>query len=1362
MNYQTTIIIIVLCIINGSSFCNAVTLKVCSETNISCMTFGKLLENYSVLQNNVTLEFEQSVHVVPVNVSWMYVFENVTNFTMKGIDSESATIDCANRASFGFINITVLNIFGIKFERCGVEITDRIMHRINSTVNLPLTIDPGLRVGIFVMNVKDLNFYEVSVKDSTGYGIIGINVLGQSKIRKSIIDRSNYEVKKKYLTKTFNCRKDSARCNGGNVLFIYTNFLHDIWPNCDSELPAELRNVSLIISNTNMSEGNNYYISDFGNAQGVAYRPTSGIKNLVSGGGMSLTLLQTSFPVNFMYTDSLLSSNAGFSGGNIYISIYSYSMSSKITIENLVLLLGNTLSSNKVSNPYNLPTPHYSGSGGGIYYEYGNYFRVSSNSSDSSCGKFRHLKYNIIFDKLQLIHNHALYGAGVCIKLHLSEVDNYQRINHNLIIGNSIFNANRGFFGVGLYINELQDKLIHPDAKTTNHCIPADEAFTTKLKNSIFTKQSTFKLYDTTFARKGDLESGSVIFLSSVQDTLTVQDVTVIQNRHCTGMLLMDSSIHCTKLLNITGNHNLANSNGGGGIAFIGRSYFTLHPNTMVIVSKNHARYLGGGIYIPSIQHYHFQPMCFFQVLPKSKVKYIDDINDYNASIKVFDNKATYGWNIYGGDLETCFLSFWDVDSIKAYNLFVETGNNTPTAPSRISSYANTICFCTKDERMNCDKRMKKVKAFPGQKFSIKVTPVGQLNGVTKSDGVKAIFSSNLDKYKNVSINLLPESNDKVGSSSCNTLSFTISLARKDFCSNSLSYSFNLIVQGVVEEYYWKKVQVEIQPCPSIYYNSLNSNTWKCTCMKILQKNGFECHNELIKKTEASAPTSYAGSRKNCIYVHRYCQPDYCNTSNINIYLNSNHQCINNRKGIMCGKCVDGYSLVLGSNRCVKCGNINLLLILAFIVIGILLVWSISFLNLSTSTGLINGIIFYANIVKINKDILYSSLSDDNPLVLLLAWLNLDFGFEVCLFNGMNEFYKTLLQFAFPIYLWLLSCFLIYMSRHYRITTKVFGRHSTQALATILLMSFTKLLNVVFKIFSPTQLHYECNDGKTGSKFVWWSDGTMSYGKNSYHIILLAIALLTTIFGIIPYFMLLVSSPCLQRMNHHKIFQKIAKIKPFLDAYEGPYNNSSQYWTGLLLIVRLGLITAFAFNVHGYPQLQLLLIIVTCTTLLFFTLTGKGIYRVHMLNNFEAIVLINLTLYVAIFQTILSLPNDEDKKSLYKKYTAYVSLSVFTTHFLIVVCYCALTRVLNACGIPLAENKFKKSIIIAACCIENLTTKHSSRETFIKRKISKRYMKNYNKLSDNQSNSYSDTDEEDMWRKSVDEYREPLLSHLSH
>ena len=60
---------------------------------------------------------------------------------------------------------------------------------------------------------------------------------------------------------------------------------------------------------------------------------------------------------------------------------------------------------------------------------------------------------------------------------------------------------------------------------------------------------------------------------------------------------------------------------------------------------------------------------------------------------------------------------------------------------------------------------------------------------------------------------------------------------------------------------------------------------------------------------------------------------------------------------------------MLGSSRCGECSNTYLALLLPFAAAGIALVVFMSILRLTVATGMINGIILYANIIQVNKDI---------------------------------------------------------------------------------------------------------------------------------------------------------------------------------------------------------------------------------------------------------------------------------------------------------------------------------------------------------------------------------------------------------
>ena len=63
-------------------------------------------------------------------------------------------------------------------------------------------------------------------------------------------------------------------------------------------------------------------------------------------------------------------------------------------------------------------------------------------------------------------------------------------------------------------------------------------------------------------------------------------------------------------------------------------------------------------------------------------------------------------------------------------------------------------------------------------------------------------------------------------------------------------------------------------------------------------------------------------------------------------------------------------------------------------------------LNLTVATGTMNAVVFYANVIAVNRSILLT-FHKRNVLTVLLAWLNLDLGLDVCYYKGLDTIAKT-------------------------------------------------------------------------------------------------------------------------------------------------------------------------------------------------------------------------------------------------------------------------------------------------------------------------------------------------------------------
>ena len=173
--------------------------------------------------------------------------------------------------------------------------------------------------------------------------------------------------------------------------------------------------------------------------------------------------------------------------------------------------------------------------------------------------------------------------------------------------------------------------------------------------------------------------------------------------------------------------------------------------------------------------------------------------------------------------------------------------------------------------------------------------------------------------------------------------------------------------------------------------------------------------------------TVYENSLYRGLLLHNSrCPFDFCVETAVEFSLEDpDIQCNRNHSGILCGSCQEESSIALGTLHCFSCSNAYLALILVFALAGIVLVAFLLLLQLTVAYGtIINGLVFYANVVQVNRDIFFPP-GATNILTIFIAWLNLDLGLETCFYDGLNAYAFISLQFVFPFYIWFLVRFII-------------------------------------------------------------------------------------------------------------------------------------------------------------------------------------------------------------------------------------------------------------------------------------------------------------------------------------------------
>ena len=291
-------------------------------------------------------------------------------------------------------------------------------------------------------------------------------------------------------------------------------------------------------------------------------------------------------------------------------------------------------------------------------------------------------------------------------------------------------------------------------------------------------------------------------------------------------------------------------------------------------------------------------------------------------------------------------------------------------------------------------------------------------------------------------------------------------------------------------------------------------------------------------------------------------------------------QCDLNHTGLLCGACAANNSLMLGSSQCQFCPNTYLALLLPFAAAGVALVVFLTSLRLTVVTGTLNTIILYANIVQVKRGLFFSP-NARNLLTVFLAWMNLDLGFQTCFYDGLDAYALTWLQFAFPLYVWFIIGLIIFISRYSITVSKLIGSNPIAVLATLLLMSYTKILKIIIEVYSYENLDYPHN-----MTVVWLKDANVPFVK-SKHLFLTVVTSLVLVFLFLPYTLLLFLGYKLYRFTGKKHWRWLNRLKPLLDSYYAPYKNHTRYWTGFLLLVRCALYIVFSVSSASNSRLTI-------------------------------------------------------------------------------------------------------------------------------------------------------------------------------
>ena len=698
---------------------------------------------------------------------------------------------------------------------------------------------------------------------------------------------------------------------------------------------------------------------------------------------------------------------------------------------------------------------------------------------------------------------------------------------------------------------------------------------------------------------------------------------------------------------NVTFQRNSAQQ--GGALKLVS-TQLGLFPGAQIKFEDNHADDVGGAIYVESTSTLYeandpnTNVECFYQFpsLLNPPVRY---------SVIFINNTATNGGeHIYGASVMSYCIVFDNIpedhdyiirsndDDIQRYFQFDEqTVSPVSSNPSRVC-IINEASTSDRPPSEHCADKSQIFKthtAFPGEKFQLNAILTGAEFG-TATGAVYANFLPRVDSERKIG-HLSPSYQDSQRINlKHQTLNYSIYssnpyevLVLSATAGTILAYGDEDQIVDAINTYEKSTVipslllttpvyiNVTLSECPTGFH--LNPESLGCECNPALCNaqvtSELSNGSGLVHLGESVWVDAYSNVDANVsgIILHKNCPFNYCNIKKSDgIDLNdSDTQCAMNHAGVLCGGCETGFSLAIGSNNCLPCHDSNgLSLLIFFAAAGFLLVLFIKFLNLTVSQGTINGLIFYANIVWAYQYVfLPTAFVYFRFFYVFLAWINLDFGIETCFVKGLTAFWKTWLQFLFPLYIWSIAGGIIFVAHRSKRMTKVFGNNSVDVLATLFLLSYAKLLRTVIAVLYPANLYVYKDNGeqvKSLTTVVWALDGNLLYGRVPHIFLLLVVILIVIPFLWAPYTFCLLFIRPLRRHSEYKCLKWVDKWMPFFNAYVGPLNPSNHHWVGLLLLARFVLFFVFTLTYADDPFASLLsLVIVIVLLLVVLSYTGR-------------------------------------------------------------------------------------------------------------------------------------------------------------
>ena len=733
----------------------------------------------------------------------------------------------------------------------------------------------------------------------------------------------------------------------------------------------------------------------------------------------------------------------------------------------------------------------------------------------------------------------------------------------------------------------------------------------------------------------------------------------------------------------------------GGGIALLGESYIHVAHKVHIEFVNNYAFNRGGAIYANFPRRTASINTCFLH--HKLLFYRIEDWFDVN--ITFINNWAgVEGNSIYVTDIKTCLQSI-ESSSVNEYS----STNNTI---NHIFASSPPFCFIPAGCTSTCEQGTNTSHcSIHGEVVSVPSQVEGsssmlrQTRTFIPGKETSPLFIVK-DDIGNVAssvftVQVIPKNSAiKVNSFSKLTSDFRVILHGTPLNQTSIPLTNSsglqgvatLVIQSVDNSTFLVLVDIEMQCCPPGYIFTDEDSLGTCICAASGVQGLLECKQDtfqavLEKEHWAGYLQSDSTTLHSCNgfkFFTAPCPPGYCSHSVQILPQNQSKEVLedllcapNNRKGVLCGECMEGHSMPANLNGlnplCTKCnGALSRAGVLVWIMsewlpmlvlLAIMLVFNVDLIS-----GRLNSFLLFAQLLSISNirgevDVGiwgYTWFVKINRF--LYGIWNLEF-FGILLppycftpTASISTLQMLLLNYSIGLFPLTVTIVLVVLDRSAekwicchpvdrclrrlrKWKTKVSKEMSyDRALADFVILGFTRFM--VTSAFILVKQNITAYDGATESR-VWWQ-GSTHYGSADHIGSLIPAIIIVLIFVLLPSFLLLALPLFPQIVGRLIFYSKIKCVKKFqfiptfcsnvytdrwvyhfVNVLQGCYKDRFRCFASFFLFYRIIQLSAIIFT----PRAEDALFIQLLTALIFSLLIAAcQPYKKKTLNTVDVLI----------------------------------------------------------------------------------------------------------------------------------------------